>query len=68
MQKTTRWCGDLHPTRSTALSAAPVKWGYFNSKRAAKLVEHARGLLHGSSPTVILFGEVSTIAQFHKGA
>ncbi len=25
------WCGDLHPTRFTALSAAPVKWGCFNS-------------------------------------
>ena len=22
------WCGDLHPTRFTALSAAPVQWGY----------------------------------------
>ena len=23
------WCGDLHPTRFAALSAAPVLWGYF---------------------------------------
>jgi hypothetical protein len=30
------WCGDLHPTRFTALSAAPVQWRFF-----AKLLEHA---------------------------
>src|SRR5258708_29827939 len=25
------WCGDLHPTRFTALSAAPVQSGFFTS-------------------------------------
>ncbi len=25
------WCGDLHPTRFTALSAAPAQWGYYDN-------------------------------------
>ena len=36
------WCGDLHPTRFSALSAAPVKWGCYASHACRKLAADVR--------------------------
>ena len=50
------WCGDLHPTRFTALSAAPVQWGFFDSSLFLGLSGANGGelLLRGLQPR--LFG------------
>src|SRR5580700_1437796 len=46
------WCGDLHPTRFTALSAAPVLWRLLRQLSVPKLIARSvfaffRGTLFG---------------------
>jgi hypothetical protein len=50
----------------TARLAVVGEIGILQQQRTANLVERARRMVHGSTPTVILFREVSTIAQFQK--